>query len=119
MKEITIDKFRYKIKPIKFDLSKLDENGQCEEYCGKAFIIMEDDGAIVRKISHFNDENNHRNPFDPMNYDKHSLALILSHGDESWELDKVYEIIWTNNILGVINTSYGVSETFADLIEKL
>lgn len=118
LENINIDGFNYKIRHVKFDISKLDCDGRCDEYCSKAYVIKDEEGVRVREISYFNDDNNKEDAFNPRNYSEDDVFIILSHGDESWELDSFYEIIWTDNVTGFIDTDYNVSEILDDLIVK-
>jgi hypothetical protein len=120
MENVLIDGFNYMIKPIKFDLSKLDDEGRCYEYCNKSYVFKDfETGKIkVRNISYFNDDNNHHDAFDPLNYNEDNVFLILSHGDEFWDLKSIFEIVWTDNVTGFISTDWGVDEVLEDLILK-
>lgn len=118
IENIEIDGFNYEIKHIKFDIHKLDCDGRCDDYCDKAYVIKDEKGIRVREISYFNDDNNEEDAFNSRNYSKSDLFVVLSHGDDSWDLSSFYEIIWTNNKTGLINTDYKVNEVLNDLVIK-
>lgn len=107
---VKIDGESYTIKKMDIDLSKIKYDGDCDEYCNKSVVLISEDcdepSARVRIISGFNDDNNGHNAFDPMNYDKDSVSLILEHGDQEWDLNNVYEILETTNTSGVVEYDY-------------
>jgi|ERR1035437_746830 hypothetical protein len=103
--EIIIDKKTYTIKKIDIDLSEFDEDGLCEKYKNKSFVIIEDgQEPRVRMFNHVSDEENYRNAFDPLNHSEF-IQVILNHGDECYT-DELYEIISHNNIYGEIYYDY-------------
>lgn len=106
-KDIEIDGYKYTIKKSKIDLDKFDEDGQCEEYEGKSYVIIDptnQSDVRVRIFSGIFDENNHRGSFDPLNHSD-EIHCRLKHGDECY-LEDLHDIISTTNKTGEVFYDY-------------
>ena len=99
--EVKIDSHIYVIEKANIDVKKYDYYGSCDEYDVKSYVIIEDDReSRVRILWGISDDNNHRNPFDPLNYSKF-IHAHLEHGDECY-IEDLYKIISTTNKSGEV-----------------
>lgn len=117
--EIIIDGETYVISKAHIDFDKFDEDGICDEYQDKSYVIIDSwtqdpQPPRVRMLNGIFDNNNHRGSFDPMNYSD-DIMVRLEHGDECME-EEMYDIISTTNKSGRVLYDYLMGD--ADYLSK-
>ncbi len=102
--DIKINGKKINVKAAKFDLSKFDHDGRCDEYSGKEYIAigriygndnkrteeLDLENIIIGKFVRIFDENNKRDSFDDLNYSEY-IQVVLDCCSENY-IDEIYEI---------------------------
>jgi hypothetical protein len=103
--EITINGKILNLRKAKFDLSKFDSDGRCDDYTGREYVAIDRiygkdnrrtdeldlDEVVIGKFKRIFDENNRRSAFDPLNYSEY-IQVVLDVCNENY-IDEIYEIV--------------------------